>query len=135
MSKLLIYIQAFVSCNCTMCLASLVESEVTCCRVTSLDTLYCTLHVLKPHTLHTSHTHTLAHPPTHTRSPTHTPHTHTHTQQIAELNLIRRQMSDVPLLFSIISQDFMSTRKHSSSTDPLSGENNLSFFTTSTPNT
>ena len=51
---------------------------------------------------------------------THT-HTHTHTQQMAELEYIRRVMSDVPLLFSIISQDYMSTRKHASS-DPLSGE-------------
>ena len=35
-------------------------------------------------------------------------------QQMAELELIRRQMLDVPLLFAIISQDFMSvSRKHS----------------------
>ena len=34
-------------------------------------------------------------------------------QQISELELIRHQMSDVPLLFAVISQDYMSTRRPS----------------------
>ena len=42
-------------------------------------------------------------------------------QQTAELELIRRQMLDVPLLFAIISQDFMSiSRKHSGPDSPSS---------------
>lgn len=36
-------------------------------------------------------------------------------QGISELDLMRRQMSDVPLLFTIISQEFMSLRRPSSS--------------------
>ena len=36
-------------------------------------------------------------------------------QQMAELEMVRRQILDVPLLFAIISQDFMSvSQKHSS---------------------
>ena len=34
-------------------------------------------------------------------------------QQISELELIRHQMCDVPLLFAVISQDYMSTRRPS----------------------
>ena len=46
---------------------------------------------------------------------------HSSLQQMAELELIRRQMVDVPLLFAIISQDFMSvSRKHSGPDSPSS---------------
>ena len=36
------------------------------------------------------------------------------TQQVAELELIRRQMADVPLLFAVVSQEYMNMRRPSS---------------------
>ena len=44
-----------------------------------------------------------------------------HLQQLSELELARRQMADVPLLFGVISQDYMNPRKSLESSHQMVG--------------
>ena len=94
-------------CTCVQCAGRfIVQVHVQCTYSPSFGHGRFCHHMFSTHTLTPS-----PHPthPTHPSHPSHPPPS----QQLNELELLRRQMPDVPMLFVIITQDYMSTRRPS----------------------